>query len=611
MKKKKSRSIQSTLFFTYFYLLFSVLSIFMIFFSISESKKIKNNAVRLMTQNVNTISSYIDEEAKNLETVAQNIAYSNLIKERFSNYINSAENTVFIDQNKAYSNIQNTKILIDMLTAMIGPKQPVVQIYLYSLDKGTFGVGLDTSKTKASASDFPWYTSFMSTDHYKLLSCDKDERLENFYSYENGATFISLYEMYYNNYNIPQGIIEVKNPISFLTKKISNIVKSYDETFYIFDQDNKCIYPNFSKSGYCDYLAANSLESNSGNSNNVITGKYDKNTYFFHKKSENTGFTVAIAVKDYNLFKPAYDYIKANAIILTVITLAMLLLSYIAAHIITTPITKIFRQVQSFKLDKSDSNKNIFPDIDTPIIEFNTLYSALITMQKRAIQSMEREITLQNQEMQSRMLALQSQMNPHFLYNSLSTIQSMADEHMNNEIHLMCQNISSILRYISSDKELLVPLKLEMKNTIDYLQCMKVRYYDDLNYEITIPDEMLNIKIPKLCLQLIVENSIKFTTKAVKPPWKIFINGTLTNTYWELAISDNGTGFSQSEIDDLNKKIDTINKTGLLPNLEIRGMGLMNIYIRFKLLYKGSHIFRISNLAKGGALLTIGGKIDE
>jgi sensor histidine kinase YesM len=223
---------------------------------------------------------------------------------------------------------------------------------------------------------------------------------------------------------------------------------------------------------------------------------------------------------------------------------------------------------------------------------------------------MEREIMLQNQEMQSRMLALQSQMNPHFLYNSLATIQSMADEHMDDEIHLMCQNISSILRYISSDKELLVPLKLEMKNTIDYLQCMKIRYDDDLIYEILIPDEMLEIKIPKLCLQLIVENSIKFTTQSIKPPWKIVITGTITNSYWEIAISDNGVGFSQSEIDSLNKKIVEINKSGLLPNLEIRGMGLMNIYIRFKILYKGSHIFRISNQAQGGALLTIGGKID-
>jgi sensor histidine kinase YesM len=608
---KKSKSIQSTLFFTYFYILFVVLITFMSISIISESKKIKNNAFLLMKQNVNTISSYIDEEANTLNTVALNIAYSNLIKERFTNYINADENVSSTNQDVAYDNIQNTKELIDMLTTILGPNQPVVQIYLYSLDKGVFGVGLDTTTSKLSAKDFSWYKPFISSSHYRLLSCDQDKRLEDFYSYKNGANFISLYEMYYNSYNIPQGIIEVKNPISYLTQKIKNIVKSYGEEIYIYDQNGNSIYPDFLNSDHSAYFSSIASNEKPINSDEVITDRYDKNTYMFYKTSEDTGFTVTIAVKNNNLFKPIYEYIKSNVIILLIIALAMLLLSFIAAHIITTPITKIYRQVQSFKLDMTNSNKNIFPDIDTHIIEFNTLYSALVTMQQKAQRSMEREITLQNQEMQSRMLALQSQMNPHFLYNSLATIQCMADEHMDDEIQLMCQNISSILRYIASDKELLVPLKLEVEHTLEYLSCMKTRYDDDIIYEIAIPNEMQNIKIPKLCLQLIVENSIKFATKSVKPPWKININGTITNSYWELSISDNGTGFADSEIEILNEKINEINKTGLLPNLEISGMGLMNIYIRFKLLYKGSHIFRISNLAHGGALLTIGGKINE
>lgn len=610
-RPKKPRNIQSFLFITYFYILFAVFIIFMSFFIFSETRKIKNNAFQLIDQNVNTITSYIDEEANTLDTVAQNIAYSNLIKERFTNYIKYAANFSVADQNKAYDNIQNTKALIDMLTAIIGPNQPVVQIYLYSLNKGAFGVGLDTSTSNQSVQELSWYIPFMSSKQYSLLSCDIDERLARFYSYEDGANFISLYRMYYNYYNIPQGIIEVKNPISFLTNKIKATIKTYDETIFIFDSDGRSIYPKLSGTEYTDYYTSISLQKKPVNTETVSSYRYDKNTYLFYKTSEKTGFTVAVTVTNSNLLKPIYEYIRVNLIILGMIAVATLLLSYITARIITTPITKIYRQVQSFRLDMANSGKNYFTDIDTHIIEFNTLYSALITMQQKAQKSMEREITLQNQEMQSRMLALQSQTNPHFLYNSLATIQSMADEHMDEEIHLLCQNISNILRYISSDKELLVPMKLELDNTLDYLQCMKVRYEDDLLYEIAIPDEMLKVRIPKLCLQLIVENSIKFTTKAIKPPWRITICGTITSTYWELSISDNGSGFSEAEIEALNKKIDEINKTGLLPNLEISGMGLMNIYIRFKLLYKGSHIFRISNLAKGGALVTIGGKIDE
>jgi sensor histidine kinase YesM len=581
----------------------------MSFFVISQTKKIKENAFELIMQNVNSITLNVDDEANTLDTVAQNVAYSNLVKERFANYVDNVDtNNSTKDQNVEYNNLQNTKRLIDMLTAIIGPNRPVSQIYLYSLDKGTFGVGLDTSTSNLSSKDFSWYEPFISSKHYKLYTCDTDKRLEKFYTYKNGATFLSLYTMYYDVYNLPQGVIETKKSISSLTDKIDSIIKTYDEEIYIYDQAGKTIYPlDDQASNYYNFISSNKPLGDLNN--NVVRNKMDDNTYLFYKTSDYTGFTVAIAVKNSNLLKPIFQYVLGNILFLVIIILATLLLSFIVSRIITTPIMKIYKQVYSFKLDMD--NTNMFPDIDTHIIELNTLYSALIAMQNKTQLSMEREMTLQKQEMQSRMLALQSQMNPHFLYNSLATIQSMADEHMNDEIHAMCQNISNILRYISSDKELLVPLSLELKHTIDYIQCMKMRYDDDLTYEVNIPDELLNIKIPKLCLQLIVENSIKFSTKSVRPPWHISIKGKITRSFWELSISDNGIGFSQSDLEDLNNKIDEINKTGLLTSLEINGMGLMNVYIRFKLLYKGSHIFRITNLATGGAMLIIGGKIDE
>lgn len=207
------------------------------------------------------------------------------------------------------------------------------------------------------------------------------------------------------------------------------------------------------------------------------------------------------------------------------------------------------------------------------------------------------------------MLALQSQMNPHFLYNSLATVQSMAEENMNEEIIQMCQTISKILRYISSDKELLVPLKDEAYHTENYLKCMQMRYEDDIEYSIDIPKEMMSIRLPKLCLQPLAENSVKYLTSSVKAPWKIKIAGRVTTTYWEVSVSDNGLGFTEEVINSLEEQIKEIDRTSLLPSLEINGMGLINIYIRFKLFYKGYHIFRVRNNIEGGATITLGGSI--
>ena len=165
------------------------------------------------------------------------------------------------------------------------------------------------------------------------------------------------------------------------------------------------------------------------------------------------------------------------------------------------------------------------------------------------------------------------------------------------------------MRYISSDSDQMVYLRDEVKHTKSYLECMKLRYDNELNYNINIPEDMMEYKIPKLCLQLIVENAIKFSTKK-KGPWTINIDGLITSQYWEIHITDNGPGFSPEALDILQKEIEKIDQTGFLPNLEINGMGLMNIYIRFKLLYNGKHIFRLSNNVSEGARVTIGGAIE-
>ena len=100
--------------------------------------------------------------------------------------------------------------------------------------------------------------------------------------------------------------------------------------------------------------------------------------------------------------------------------------------------------------------------------------------------------------MQSKLLALQSQMNPHFLFNSLQTIQSMADGHMDEEIVAMRQPMSNILRYISSDTDTTIPLSGEITYTEDFLRCMPIRYSNDAGYDFDFPDDMRSIFVPKL-----------------------------------------------------------------------------------------------------------------
>jgi sensor histidine kinase YesM len=135
---------------------------------------------------------------------------------------------------------------------------------------------------------------------------------------------------------------------------------------------------------------------------------------------------------------------------------------------------------------------------------------------------------------------------------------------------------------------------------------MIIRYQGDLSYSIDVPEEMLHIKIPKLCIQLLVENAIKFSS-SIKPPWHIKIKGFSLEDCYYISVIDNGPGFDPQTIRDIEEKIRQIDISGLLPSLEIKGMGLMNIYIRLKILNSSNFTFRLENLEDGGASITIGG----
>lgn len=607
--KRNKKSILTTLFIPYTFLFTLAFFIVSSFFISAEVKRIRDDAFLSIENNVTYTSDGFDKMVDSLDTASQNIIYSNLVKSHFAKYVGYA-----VSQSESdYDSLQNTKVLNDLLVAIIGPNTLVDQTYLYGLDEGVFGVGRDNHTRNESVKDCSWYERVNSTHGEKCIYVDKDSRLTPYSSYELGSYFLSLTRKYYNSLNVPQGFIETKKSMTQITDAIESLNLSYNEEIYVFNDNGDLLYPYVSKdfseakASTCKSICFDDSVSKRPLRNSFLKEKSDN--YYLYQQSSYSGFTTVAVVSKRQLLEPIRDYLIQTIIFLVLGGFAMALVSYYIAKKISNPLDLIYSQISTFDISSNDLETKELPEIETSIIEINGLYKALIQMQTKTREALEHELQLQNREMQSRMLALQAQMNPHFLYNSLATIQALADEGMTDEVYYLCQNISDILRYISSDSDQMVFLRDEIKHTKSYLECMKLRYDNQLTYEISIPDEMMEYKIPKLCLQLIVENAIKFSTKK-KGPWTIKIDGLNVSPYWEIHVSDNGPGFSEDALNILHKKIEEIDQTGSLPNLEISGMGLMNIYIRFKLLYKGKHVFRLSNNTTEGARVTIGGAIE-
>ena len=318
-------------------------------------------------------------------------------------------------------------------------------------------------------------------------------------------------------------------------------------------------------------------------------------------------FTVVTAVVQSEFLAPVYRSLIWTVFVFFLLFLLCLFCSSLLSRKLSNPLKTIYHFLSHI------DSENQFQEIrmaDTGIIEIDKLRNSLneaMRFQKSATDSM---MLLKEQEVQAQMLALQSQMNPHFLYNSLSTIAAMAEEGMTRPVTQMCLNITSILRYISANREQRSTLEEELEHGDLYLSCMKLRFGGALNYTFDVEDDMLELPIPKLCIQLLVENAIKFTASAT-PPWNILIRGSLTGTSWYVEVRDNGPGFDDAVISTLRRQMEEIRRNGILPSLKLDGMGILNIFISFYLIYGNSFDCGCGTLPEGGATITIGGSRND
>ena len=590
----KTRTIRSSMFLTYAIILITACLIYYTYFIVFEVQKVEKQTLATISQNAVTIGDAIDGQLEQLNMVTMNVAYSNIVKSTFAQY-NGSNNLAESD----YFN--NTKMLGDLLIAIIGPNFPADQINLYSLDNGIFASGISNGYYSNVTADMPWYQEVMDASGFKVIrNTGEDARLSRFFNGEYKRSFISLLRVYYNVFNNPQGIVEAKKSASSVFASALSHKAIYGEKIYVFDSTGSLVFP-ITDNDYSFYFDSSRKILESGNTTQSV--KSDAGTEVLAcNVSDFSGFTTIVSLPQSNLYSNVWEYFRNTAIITCLMILFCMVVAYFAARHITNPIDRIFKQVTAFKLDQEHKKTNIH----SKIYELNSLNDGFYDMQEKLRDSINRQMLLQNQEMQSKMLALQSQMNPHFLYNSISAIQSMAEEGMDEEIVIMCQSMANLLRYISSDSDQLVALRTELSHTENYLTCMIIRYQDDLSYSIDVPDKMMDVMIPKLCIQLLVENAIKFST-AIKPPWHINIKGFMIENAYYISVIDNGPGFEQQTISDIEAKIRQIDESGLLPSLEIKGMGLMNIYIRLKILHSNNITFKLENLVEGGASITIGG----
>jgi two-component system sensor histidine kinase YesM len=180
----------------------------------------------------------------------------------------------------------------------------------------------------------------------------------------------------------------------------------------------------------------------------------------------------------------------------------------------------------------------------------------------------------------ARLKMLQAQINPHFLYNALQSINTMALRRQAYDISDKIAELGAILRYSMDLKTETVPLQKEIEHIESYLSLQAGRFKNKLSYTLSCPDEALGIRVPKMILQPLVENSIIHGIEKGRGAGTLHISINLGEEL-QIRVMDTGKGIDAATMERIRREYDGKNTYGP----EEGGIGLLNVLHRLRLYY--------------------------
>ncbi|MES2898659.1 MAG: sensor histidine kinase [Pseudomonadota bacterium] len=210
---------------------------------------------------------------------------------------------------------------------------------------------------------------------------------------------------------------------------------------------------------------------------------------------------------------------------------------------------------------------------------------------QQAVQERERRhLALEVQLAKARLLALKSQLQPHFLFNTLNSIDVLigddpgAARHM---LQLLCGLLRKVLDNDASDE---VTLREELAFIASYLEIEQIRFADRLTYQVDAGPGVMDARVPSLVLQPLVENAIRHGVGRRARPGHIIVSARVENDMLRLAVRDNGAGLGR----DMKW-----------------GIGLSNTRARLQQIFGGAHAFDIGDNPGGGTAVSLAIPLQE
>jgi two-component system sensor histidine kinase YesM len=418
-----------------------------------------------------------------------------------------------------------------------------------------------------------WYANASSGKYYRDIVPGAEDGMGQ----APGNVFFTFHRVYIN-ISDARPICSIS--LSFNYKEINKLIKDSnsdeDGFFGIFDSSGKLFYANSPEFP----VFAEKTELVSKTEDNAGTGNFTIN-------ADNKDYLVIYDISDVYKWKIVklipMDLVNVKAeqtrdlniyIGLSCIVLLIITIVYIS-NAITGSLRRLTRKIDRVGSGNFDVQVEVRGNDE--VAALSRKFNSMVIQIKELVNE---EYKAKLSEKNARVKALEAQLNPHFLYNSLQAIASKAVLNGMKDVGRMIEALAHTFRYCVKGGNI-VTISEEIQHIRNYLAIHKIRFEDRLSVEISIQEDIEDLLIPKLSIQTIVENSVKYALEQATESILIRISTYSEEEKCIIEISDNGPGMAPELLDAVRE---SLRDTNWLDSAN-DSIGLKNLNSRLKLMF--------------------------
>ena len=371
----------------------------------------------------------------------------------------------------------------------------------------------------------------------------------------------------------------ITNKVSFLgIKYLDSGYNGVEDTFIIASVDEKSIRKTYEQVVYNGSVAL--LVNDEGiiiseTGTKLLGKRYEKKNEFqsIEHELKNFDWKLYNIIPKEGYLKETKDIRRFGTLVMLVSCIFILIAGMLWSRRYTRPIQYLMDQMKLVHDENFDINQPVkqgWEELDDLNIEF---YHLVVKLKKyiSEIKIVERENT------KKELLALQYQMNPHFLLGSINSIRWMAALTNNSVTANALEILAKILTPILRNPDFLWKLEDELIFCENYVSMMNIRYGNTMEYKVICGKQLLMEDFPRMILQPMIENCFIYGSDPLEK--RVITVDIRKEDIMKVSISNSGVNMGRAKLDSLNEMLR--NDTGNSEHI-----GLSNAKKRLNILYK-------------------------